>query len=328
MVRMSIDTMIKPGLTHWGIMLAQGWKGEFATTPQPECWPAARDWARRAEQLGFHGIWVFDHFQPYPARDGSPLLEAWTTLAALSQVTERAVIGTLVSCASYRQPMVTATMAGNMHRLSGGRFCLGLGAGWDQLEFEHLGLPFQSAAERSDRLETTLRACHAAWDKRGPGAGAPAAGLASGIGRPLLLVGGEGERRTLPAAAVYADAVNWQVGVQGFARKKQVLREACEVAGRDPDAVRLTHAPNFQLFGSEREFARWRQDERRGMSSEEIYAYIRKRGALYGTASAIQETIEEFLDAGCRGFMIFCNSAPAISGLEQMASLTCWRPSG
>jgi alkanesulfonate monooxygenase SsuD/methylene tetrahydromethanopterin reductase-like flavin-dependent oxidoreductase (luciferase family) len=319
---MSMDTMLKPELTHWGVMLAQGWKGELAQTPRAECWPVARDWARRAEQLGFHGIWVLDHFQPYPARDDSPLLEAWTTLAALSQVTERMVIGTLVSCASYRQPVATVKMAENLHRLSAGRFCLGLGAGWDQPEFEFLGLPFPSAAERSDRLEAVLRACRDAWGASSSGrTGVSAADAADGFGRPLLLVGGEGERRTLPAAAAYADGVNMQVGVLDFVRKRGVLGAACEAVGRDPGSIRLTHAPNFQLFDSEREFIRWRQDEKRGMSSEEVLAYIRNRGALYGTASAIEETIEEFADAGCGGFMVFCNSAPAASGLDQLASL-------
>lgn len=321
-VTMSVDTMLKPELTHWGVMLAQGWKGELAETPQAECWPLAVDWALRAEQLRFHGIWVFDHYQPYPARDDSPLLEAWTTLAALSQVTERAVLGTLVSCASYRQPMVTAKMAENLHRLSGGRLCLGLGAGWDEPEFTYLGLPFPSPAKRSDHLEATLRACRTIWTKPGTGRDPADTGLRNGAGRPPLLVGGDGERRTLPLAAALADAVNWQVGVQDFARKRQVLREACEARGRDPDTVRLTHAPNFQLFGSEREFARWCQDERRGVSAQEARAYIRDRGALYGTASAIEETIEAFCGAGCRGFIVFCNSAPAVTGLEQLASLS------
>src|ERR1700727_2978770 len=139
---MSGSPLTKSGTTHWGVMLAQGWKGELAETGRAQSWPVAREWARQAEQLGFHGIWVFDHFQPYPARDKSTLLEAWTTVAALSQVTERAVIGTLVCCASYRQPTITVKMAESLHRLSAGRFCLGLGAGWDQPEFESLGLPF------------------------------------------------------------------------------------------------------------------------------------------------------------------------------------------
>ena len=115
--------------------------------------------------------------------------------------------------------------------------------------------------------------------------------------------------------------VNWQVGVDDFARKSRVLADLCESAGRDPASMRRTHAPNFQLFDSEREFARWRQDERRGMSAEEVHAYIRNRGALYGTAPPIEETIGEFIDAGCGGFMVFCNSAPALSELEQLAAL-------
>src|ERR1700733_3847115 len=160
---MSIETLTNVGPVHWGVMLAQGWKGELAATGRPESWVVARDWASQVELLGFHGVWVFDHFQPYPARDGSPVLEAWTTLAALSQVTDRVVIGTLVSCAGYRNPAVTVKMAENLHLLSAGRFCLGLGAGWDQPEFELLGIPFGSAAERSDRLEVVLRAGRRAW---------------------------------------------------------------------------------------------------------------------------------------------------------------------
>ena len=94
---MPMSTLTDGGAVHWGVMLAQGWKGELAETGRAESWPVAREWARQAERLGFHGIWVFDHFQPYPARDDSPVLEAWTTLAALSQATERMVLGTLVS---------------------------------------------------------------------------------------------------------------------------------------------------------------------------------------------------------------------------------------
>jgi len=121
--------------------------------------------------------------------------------------------------------------------------------------------------------------------------------------------------RTLPAAAAFADAVNRQVGVS----------ELCESVGRDPATLRRTHAPNFQPFDSEREFARWRQDERRGMSSEEVYAHIRDRGALYGTVSTIEQTIQAFTDVGCVGFMVFCNSAPSAGSLHQLGALPSMR---
>jgi alkanesulfonate monooxygenase SsuD/methylene tetrahydromethanopterin reductase-like flavin-dependent oxidoreductase (luciferase family) len=215
---MAIETLRRGGPVHWGVMLAQGWKGELAAAGRPESWPVAREWARHAERLGFHGIWVFDHFQPYPARDDSPVLEAWTTLAALSQATGRIAIGTLVSCAAYRSPAITVKMAENLQILSAGRFCLGLGAGLDQPEFESLGIPFPSAAEGSDRLEAVLRACRTAWQWPAdrpfdPAATVRDAGLVADVGRgPLVLVGGAGEKRTLPAAVACADVVNWQVG--------------------------------------------------------------------------------------------------------------------
>jgi alkanesulfonate monooxygenase SsuD/methylene tetrahydromethanopterin reductase-like flavin-dependent oxidoreductase (luciferase family) len=139
--------------------------------------------------------------------------------------------------------------------------------------------------------------------------------------KPLLLVGGDGEKRTLPAAAAHGDMVNWQVGISEFTRKNRVLDQLCEASGRDPTSLGRTHAPNFQLFESQRDFRRWCQDEQRGMSASEIEAYVRDRGALYGRASAIGATLEEFIDAGCSGFMIFCNGSPALDSLEQLASL-------
>ena len=108
---MGIQTLRPGDPIHWGVMLAQGWKGELAGNDGFRSWAVARHWARQAESLGFHGIWVFDHFQPYPVRHDSPVLEAWTTLAALSQATERIGLGTLVSCAGYRNAEVTVKMA-------------------------------------------------------------------------------------------------------------------------------------------------------------------------------------------------------------------------
>ncbi len=320
---MSIETLLPGGPVHWGVMLAQGWKGELAHVDPAEAWPTARDWAQTAERMGFHGVWMFDHFEPYPPGRSGPVLEAWTTLAALSQTTEKIAIGTLVSCAAYRNAELTARMAENLARVSGGRFCLGLGAGWNHHEFESLGMPFPTAPERADHLEAAIRACRGTQPQRSGSSGQEAA--YSHGQRPLVLVGGEGEKRTLPAAAAYADLTSWQVGVNEFIRKSRMLSDLCEAAGRDPTAVRRTHATNFQLFDSEREFRRWRQSDDRGMSVHEVDAYIRDRGAFYGTADAIKQTIEEFQVAGCSGFMVFCNMAPSVQALEELASVCGYR---
>jgi alkanesulfonate monooxygenase SsuD/methylene tetrahydromethanopterin reductase-like flavin-dependent oxidoreductase (luciferase family) len=314
-----IETLTQAGRVHWGVMLAQEWKGELGAVGRERAWPTALEWADRAEELGFGGVWVFDHFLSYPVRDSGPVLEAWTTLAALSQVTTRVVLGTLVSCAAYREPSVTVRMAQNLQMLSGGRLCFGVGAGWDRGEFEAMGIPFGTAERRSDRLEEILllaRARAARWDRSRPGRSNM--GIASAERRPLLLVGGDGEKRTLPSAVKYADLVNWQVGVRQFADKSRVLARLCEAAGRDPASLRRTHAPNFQLFESEREYARWRQHPDRGMSASDVETYVRDRGAFYGTSSAIQEMVEEFIDLGCQGFMVYCDAAPELEALEQL----------
>jgi alkanesulfonate monooxygenase SsuD/methylene tetrahydromethanopterin reductase-like flavin-dependent oxidoreductase (luciferase family) len=313
------ETLTPGGPVHWGVMLAQGWKRELSHLKPPEAWAAARAWASSAERLGFHGLWAFDHFEPYPVRDQSPVLEAWTTLAAHAQATGNIVIGTLVSCAGYRNARLTMKMTETMTLLCEGRFCLGMGAGWDRYEFELLGMPFPTAAQRSDQLAAGLRAFRETWPQH-PG-GTPRRSENDPGRGPLLLVGGEGAKRTLPAAAAHADLTNWQIGVTAFARKSRVLSEFCEAIGRDPCGIRRTHAPNFQLFDSARAFRQWRQSEDRGMSASEVDAYIRNRGAFYGTAEAIREIAEEFIAAGCGGFMIFCNESPSPHALEQLASV-------
>lgn len=302
-----MSTLACAGPPHWGVMLAQGWKGELRDSALAPA-ETALEWATACEELGFDGIWVFDHFVSYPARAESPVLEAWTTLGALSRHTARVVIGTLVSCAGYRYPQITARMATTLTTLSGGRFCLGLGAGWDEEEFRLMAIPFPSPATRSALLAETAAVCRrasAAHER----ACAP------------LLIGGEGEQRTLRTAARFADLTNWQVGVESFRRKSAVLREWCSRSSRDINEIRRTHAANVKIFASAREFRQWKQNSPGGMSSADVDRYIHSRGAFYGTTESIVETIAGFVDAGCGGFMLFCNDAPYRQVLGQLSAL-------
>jgi alkanesulfonate monooxygenase SsuD/methylene tetrahydromethanopterin reductase-like flavin-dependent oxidoreductase (luciferase family) len=271
--------------------------------------------------MGFHGIWVLDRRRLRAHADGGLALEAWTALADLAQATSDMVLGTLDSSGAGRPAAVTVSMARNMQALAQGRFCLGMGSGWDRPGFVPAD-PFPASPGPFRSLEALLRACRIAWSEPEPGQFAETAyaGGPLSSGRPLVLIGGAGENITLPAAAAHADVVNWQVGVRQFTRSSQLLARLCEAADRDPGSVRRTHAARFRLFGKAEELARWRADELGGMSDGDARARIRSRGALCGTATMIEDTIAAYIEAGCTGFIISCDAA-APESLDQLSSL-------
>src|SRR6058998_27828 len=130
---------------------------------KPLTWTRLVEAARRAERLGFDSVWISDHFfldlERYggsPEPQGS--VEPFTALAGLTAVTERVRLGTLVACAPFRHPAIVAKMASAIDLQSGGRFDLGLGAGWYEREFEAFGYPFGTVGERFSMLEETVRA--------------------------------------------------------------------------------------------------------------------------------------------------------------------------
>jgi alkanesulfonate monooxygenase SsuD/methylene tetrahydromethanopterin reductase-like flavin-dependent oxidoreductase (luciferase family) len=185
-------------------------------------------WARRAEELGFDSVWLSDHFFYSFGRygaDPAPIsaLEPMTALAGLAAVTDRVRLGTLVLCAPFRRASVLARMAATVDSLSGGRFDLGLGAGWLKDEFEAFGFEFEATGRRFDVLEQTLSA------------------LSDRGGVPLW-IGGKGGPRMLRLAASLADGWNtvWRVDPAAHAERIRDAGEACEELGRDPSTLRAS----------------------------------------------------------------------------------------
>src|ERR687894_3022013 len=121
-------------------------------------WPEYLALARAAEEGGFDSIWVGDHL--LYRGDGRPERgpwEAWTLLAALAACTERVELGPLVACTAFHPPGLIAKMAATIHEVSGGRFVLGLGAGWNEDEFRAFGLPFDHRVSRFEESFTIIR---------------------------------------------------------------------------------------------------------------------------------------------------------------------------
>jgi F420-dependent oxidoreductase-like protein len=218
------------------------------------CLDPGRPWsdlsalAEHTEAVGLSGVWVCDHFMPHdPAgrpADG-PVLEGWTTLAALAAATTRLRLGTLVLGGTYRHPAVVAKMAATLDQVSDGRLTLGLGAGWQPNEHTAYGIELPPPGARLAAFAEYCAAVRSLLQQPRTTLHGEAYRLTDApcqpgpVQRPLpLLVGGGGEQRTMRVAARYADAWHTWAEPTEFARKSGVLDARCAEVDRDAAEVR------------------------------------------------------------------------------------------
>jgi F420-dependent oxidoreductase-like protein len=219
-------------------------------------WPSANQpWgeilatASYAEATGWDGVWIADHFMPNAGGAlplETPTLEAGSVVAALAAAVPRVRIGTLVLGNTYRHPAVVANMAATIDHVSGGRFTLGLGTGWQENEHHAYGIELPPPRTRVDRLEEALQVVHSLLrNKRTTFEGrhyeiTDALCEPKPIQEPLpLLVGGSGDR-VLRITARWADGWNTWGQPDHIAERSAALTRACEKAEREPDAIART----------------------------------------------------------------------------------------
>jgi probable F420-dependent oxidoreductase len=208
-------------------------------------WSEYAAMACAAEESGFDSIWLGDHL--LYRDDGRPERgpwEAWTLLAALAAVTQRVRLGPLVACASFHPPGLLAKMAATIAEVSGGRFVLGLGAGWNETEYRAFGLPYDHRVSRFEESFEIVRRLLVGERVTLPGRfwqAEDALLLPRPPGRVPLMIGSNGERM-LAAALPHVDCWNtWYAGygntVEKFAELNERISSAAERAGRDPAEV-------------------------------------------------------------------------------------------
>jgi alkanesulfonate monooxygenase SsuD/methylene tetrahydromethanopterin reductase-like flavin-dependent oxidoreductase (luciferase family) len=231
------------------------WKGGA-----PHLGARLREVVHSAEAAGFDMIAVADHVWLHPIM-GGPLqnhVEAYTTLGFIAAHTERVRLMAMATAASYRPAGLLAKIVTTLDVLSGGRAMLGIGSGDYGEEADGLGLPFpQTAGERFDLLEETIRACLEMWEGE-QGSGRAFGGSHVRLGRalnlpqslsrphPPILIAGGGEKRTLPLVARYGDACNIPPSPE-IPRKLELLRRLCGQEGRDYDAIEKTAPFGFDV---------------------------------------------------------------------------------
>jgi F420-dependent oxidoreductase-like protein len=211
-------------------------------------WPAIAESARICDDLGFHSIYFIDHLLALPD-PSSDILESWTTMTACATITTRVRVGGNVLCNSFRSPALLAKMAATLDQISGGRFELGIGAGWHELEYHAYGFDFPSPGMRIDQLAEGIQIIKRLWageqfdftgkHYRLKGAICRPRPLQSP--RPPIMIGGAGEKKMLRLVAQEADI--WNASAGNYAQldhKIAVLREHCRAVGRDVASLELS----------------------------------------------------------------------------------------
>jgi len=232
-----------------GVVVPQGWTGEYDGWEPRRAWERTVTVAQQAERLGFESVWVFDHFTTEPEPTDELTFESFTALAALAAVTQRVRIGQVVICTAYRNPALTAKMIGTMDVISGGRMELGIGAGWKEDEWRAYGYGFPDTKTRlatlADHLEVITRMLapgHATY--AGTHASVTdAINVPRGLQEPRVpvMVGGNGPKVTWRLAARFADELNldW-LSPEEVRAARPVIASRCEEIGRDPASLRLS----------------------------------------------------------------------------------------
>lgn len=255
-------------------------------------WTEVRDIALAAEEVGFDSIWVGDHLL-YRDEEGGTTgpWEAWSVLAALAAATERVTIGPLVAATAFHSPAMLAKKAATVDEISGGRLVLGLGAGWNRVEFDAFGYPFDHRASRFEEAFTIVRTLlsEGSIDFEGDYFTLSRCELVPRARRGIPLMIGSQGTRVLRATLPYVDAWNgWYAWfgntAEGAERLLRKVDHACEDVGRDPASVErtvtvLVEAPG--AVGNVERSKRWQDPP-----------------ALNGTPADVAAHLEHFADLG------------------------------
>ena len=198
--------------------------------------------AQEADAAGFDSVFVMDHCYQLPGlgTPDQPMLEAYTTLGGLATVTEHVQLGTLVTGNTYRNPTLLAKAITTLDVISQGRAILGIGTGWFELEHDQLGFEFGTFTDRFNKLDEALQIILPMLRGERPTFSGKYYRTQEAMANPRfrdhipLMIGGSGEKKTIPLAAKYFDHLNIIAGFDELPRKVQVVKDRCEEIGRDP----------------------------------------------------------------------------------------------
>ncbi|OBB64263.1 LLM class F420-dependent oxidoreductase [Mycobacterium sp. 852014-50255_SCH5639931] len=263
-----------------------------------QLFPTVLAQAREAESAGFDSVFVMDHFYQLPmlGDPDQPMLEAYTALGALATATERVQLGTLVTGNTYRNPSLLAKIITTLDVVSQGRAILGIGAGWFELEHDQLGFEFGTFTDRFNRLEEALQIILPMIKGERPTFSGKWYRVREAMANPRfrehipLMIGGSGEKKTIPLAARHFDHLNVIAGFDELPGKLEVVRRRCEDIGRDPATLETSTLTTVLV------------DE--NAKPDQIPAEMQQRMVVGGPDSVADQIKTKVVDAGIDGVII------------------------
>ncbi|CQD16163.1 oxidoreductase [Mycobacterium europaeum] len=263
-----------------------------------ELFPTVMAQAREAEAAGFDSVFVMDHFYQLPmlGDPDQPMLEAYTALGALATATERVQLGTLVTGNTYRNPALLAKTITTLDVVSQGRAILGIGTGWFELEHDQLGFEFGTFTDRFNRLEEALQIILPMIKGERPTFSGKWYQVREAMANPRfrehipLMIGGSGEKKTIPLAARHFDHLNVIAGFDELPGKLEVVRRRCEEVGRDPATLETSTLTTVLVDESAK--------------PDQIPAEMTQRMVVGSPDSVADQIKTKVLDAGIDGVII------------------------
>ncbi len=276
-----------------------------------EIFPTVIAQAQEADAAGYDSVFVMDHFYQLPGlgTPDQPMLEAYTALGGLATATENVQLGTLVTGNTYRNPTLLAKAITTLDVVSGGRAILGIGTGWFELEHDSLGFEFGTFTDRFNKLDEALQIILPMLKGERPTVDGKYYKTKEAMAEPRfrdhipLMIGGSGEKKTIPLAARHFDHLNIIAGFDELPRKLAVLKERCEEIGRDPATLETSMLVIAII------------DEN---VTADVIPDDFKQQAVFGSPEQVAEQIKtKVLDAGVDGVI-----------LSPVTSLTGYQPGG
>jgi F420-dependent oxidoreductase-like protein len=285
----------------------------IGTGPQNVSWDELSALWRNVDELGYDSAWVFDHLLPLSPNPEDPILEGWTTLAALARETSKIDIGVMVTSNTFRHPGLLAKMAATVDVLSEGRLLFGIGAGYLDSEHEAYGIELGTIRERADRLAEACQIFKGLWTEPRYSFDGEHYTLKDAAcspkpvrkPHPPIMIGGSGEKLTLRTAALYANQWNMPPGDTGvspeeFAAKHAVLKQRCAEVGRDPSEIE-TNLALMVVIEEDDAAAKTRRDEIAaafGLSDE-----VSRKMILAGDPASLVEDVKRYESVGVDHFV-------------------------